>query len=256
MKTILASVGMRQPRVREPRVRQRQGGFTLVELSVAVVIGLFLLGALATIVQDNRRTFTSQNQQAQLQDSERLAMSMMTDVIQASGYFPNPLLYSASGANTFPVSGAMLQGQAMTGLYSAAAPGDSITARYATASGDGIINCTGNSNTSGGVGNYINTFNVNAANQLVCTMNGVAYPLVNGVNKLSILYGVSTQGTTNVDTYMNATQVSAALLWNSVVSASISLTFNNPLYVAGKTDQPQFFTIQRVVGIMNKAGVQ
>ena len=38
-----------------------QGGFTLVELSVATLIGLFLLGGLLTIVQDMRRTFTNQN---------------------------------------------------------------------------------------------------------------------------------------------------------------------------------------------------
>jgi type IV pilus assembly protein PilW len=52
-----------------PRRRRSQQGFTLVELSIAVLIGLFLLGGLLTLLQDMRRTFGAQNQLGQLQDS-------------------------------------------------------------------------------------------------------------------------------------------------------------------------------------------
>ena len=52
------------------------------------MIGLFLMGALLTIVQTNRRVFGDQNQLSQLQDNERMAMTMMADVIQSAGYFP------------------------------------------------------------------------------------------------------------------------------------------------------------------------
>ena len=41
----------------------------------------------------------------------------------------------------------MAAGQALTGTYNAAAPGDTITVRYATTNGDGILNCLGQSNT-------------------------------------------------------------------------------------------------------------
>src|ERR1039458_5211994 len=99
------------------RIARGQNGFTMVELVVALAIGLFLLGGLGVLVQDNKRTFSSQNQLAQLQDSERLAMTMMTDVIQAAGYFPNPTLNTAASvllAAGSP-SGALAQGQAMIG---------------------------------------------------------------------------------------------------------------------------------------------
>src|ERR1700722_20229317 len=101
-------------------LEKRQRGFTMVELMVALLIGLFLLGGLLTLVQDNRRTFSSQSQMAQLQDSERLAMSMMTDVIQQAGYFPDPTNNSAIStmlATTLPApyGGTLLAGQAMYG---------------------------------------------------------------------------------------------------------------------------------------------
>jgi hypothetical protein len=93
--------------------------------------------------------------------------------------------------------------------------------------------------------------------QLVCTMNGTQYNLVNGVTKLSILYGVKANaGATgnNVDTYMNATQVAAAGLWGSVISALVQLTFTNPMYVAANQGQPQTISIQRVMSVMNQTG--
>ena len=65
-------------------------GFTLIEILIALLIGLFLLGALLTIVQTNRAVFGNQNKLAQLQDGERMALTMMTDVIQSAGYFPDP----------------------------------------------------------------------------------------------------------------------------------------------------------------------
>jgi type IV pilus assembly protein PilW len=229
---------------------------------VALLIGLFLLGGLLTVVQDNKRTFVAQGNLSQLQDAERLAMTMMTDVVQATGYFPNPTLNTAASVlpATGSPSGALLQGQAMIGTTVVAAPGDTLTVRYATASGDGILNCTGASNTSGAVATYLNTFSVkvNAAgvSQLVCTMNGTTYPLVDNVHQLSVLYGVNTSGSgNNVNTYMSAAQVTAGGLWNNVLSLQLTVTFNNPLWVAGGTGQLQYLSFQRNVAVMSTTGI-
>ena len=88
-------------------------------------------------------------------------------------------------ASVLLAGGGMTAGQPMTGTYSAAPPGDTITSRYATNSGDGILNCTGTSNTSGAVAAYVNTFSV-VNSQLVCTLNGTQYPLVSGVTNLDV----------------------------------------------------------------------
>src|SRR5882762_8074946 len=214
------------------RIAQRQFGFTMIELMVALLIGLFLMGGLMTLLQNNRKAFSSQSVLAQLQDSERLAMTMMTGVIQQSGYFPDPTINSPSSA--LLASGSFAAGQGLTGT-----PADTITARYTTAPGDGILNCSGTSNPVGSGANatYVNQFSVvvtGGVSQLVCTNeNNVVYPLVSGVTNLSVLYGVSTSvNGTNVDTYMTAAQVTAATAWNNVISVKVTLTFTNPLYVA------------------------
>ena len=73
------------PRRRAPRDNR---GFTLLEILIALFIGLFLMVALLTIVQANRTVFGNQNQLSQMQDGERMAMTMIADVIQSAGYFP------------------------------------------------------------------------------------------------------------------------------------------------------------------------
>ncbi len=238
---------------------QAQRGFTIVELMVALLIGLFLLGGMLTLVQDNRRAFASQNQLAQLQDAERLAMTMITDVIQSAGYYPDPT--SNTAVSALPVAGTLAAGQALAGTYNAASPGDTITVRYATTTGDGILNCIGGTNTTGAVAPlmYTNIFRV-FNGQLICNLNGTDYPLVgtaaaNGIsiNKLQILYGVNNSGSgSSVDSYVNAAAVPN---WSNVISIQVTLTFNNPLYVAANQGQPQFLTFQRVIGVMNQTGI-
>jgi type IV pilus assembly protein PilW len=242
-------------------VRRGQSGFTIIELMIALLIGLFLLGGLLTIVQDNRRVFGNQNQLAQLQDNERLALTMMTDVIQMAGYFPDPTSNSAQSTMLAITTPTMVAGQAITGLSNATAPGDTITVRYTTSGSDGILSCTGTS-TTGGNFTYTNTFsvvvNASGVGQLVCTReNGVQYPLVNGVTNLTVLYGVNTTGGgNNVDTYMSAGLVNSTSNWNNVISVNIALTFTNPLYVAtAPQGQPQTFVLQRNVAVMNQTGL-
>ncbi|HME38300.1 MAG TPA: PilW family protein [Steroidobacteraceae bacterium] len=239
-------------------MRAAQRGFTLIEIMIALGIAFFLLFALLTVVQTNKTAFANQSQLAQLQDSQRMAMTLMADVIQTAGYFPDPTTNTA-GSTLIP-SGAFASAQTITGLYSAAAPGDAISVRYMTKGGDGILNCSGNSNPVGGANTlYVNQFTVvpgTSGGQLVCTMNGTAYTLVNGVSNLSVLYGVKTNLATagnNVDTYLNASQMTAAN-WSNVITVVISLTFDNPLYKAAGQGQAQFITIQRVVDLMNQSG--
>ncbi len=234
---------------------RRHRGFTLIEILIALLIGVFLLGALLTIVQANRTVFGNQNQLAQLQDSERMAMTMMSDVIQSAGYFPDPTS-NVLGTALGPVA-PFAAGQSIWGASGGGPPGDQISVRYMTAGGDGILNCSGKSNPTGGANTvYVNSFQV-VGTQLVCTMNGTPYTLVNGVTNLTVLYGVKANAAAtgnDTDTYMSAAQVTN---WGNVISALVQLTFTNPMYVASQptnnVNQPTV-SLQRVIGVMSQSG--
>jgi type IV pilus assembly protein PilW len=233
-----------------------QRGFTLVELMVTVAIALFLLYGLVTIVETVRRTSLDQQSLAQLQDQQRFAMTVLTDVIQAGGYFPDPTAWTP--ASSLPAVAPFAQGQPFFGTHNAAAPGDTIGVRYRTALNDGVINCTGGSNTAFNPSHvYTNSFSVSAAGQLQCALDGAApVPLVSGVTNLTIYFGVKRNFAItdyNVDTYLTADQMLAAD-WNNVSSVRIILTFTNPLYKGPGTGQPPTITFDRVVEVMARAG--
>jgi type IV pilus assembly protein PilW len=251
------------PGQRVTAVRQR--GFTLIELMVAIVISVFLAGGLLMMVQSTRNAFGSQQMLAQLQDNERLVMTFMAEVVESTGYFPDPLHNTNLGV--FPVVGVFnTSGQPVFGTHPAAPTGDTVTVRYGAALNDNVFNCRGLTNTT--VPNYdvfVNTFSVqpNAANPLfptlTCTVSSTAInppqviPLVNGVQKLVILYGVKLSGADTgscADTYLNATQVVAQNAWSNVCSINLTMSFTNPLNPAGPP-----IVIQRVIATMNAAGV-
>jgi type IV pilus assembly protein PilW len=250
----------------------RQQGFTLVELSVAVLIGLFLLGGLLTLVQDMRRTFGNQNQLGQLQDNERLAMTLITDVVQAGGYFPNPTLDTILTAlPQNPLYPTLQAGQAIAGTHNAAPPGDTLTVQYETALNDGVINCTGGTNTVAATRVYVNTFSADILGNLKCQLNQVpavklisptgatGSPKSGGVTNLQVLYGVKTNfavANNNADTYFNAAQMNLVpSRWNNLICVKVTLTFDNSALAKSQPGQPATINFTRVITVMSRGGV-
>lgn len=254
-------------RAAKPRaVSRRSAGYSLVELMVVMAIALFLLGGLLTIVESTRSTFTSQTALAKLQDSESLAMTLMSDVIQEGGYFPDPMTNTL--ATALPAAGAVgpapafQPGQSVAGTSGASAPGDTFSVRYMTANNDTIMNCEGGSNTTGSNVTYTNTFSVDSSGNLECTLviNGAAQSpvkLVSGVENLQVWYGVKTSPTVsdnNVDTYLTAAQMTSAD-WLDVSSVKVRITFLNPLASQGIGGSTSKY-IESVIGVMARTGVQ
>jgi len=253
-------------------------GFTLVELMVTVAIALFLLGGLLTIVQNVRRTDINQRALSQLQDAERFALTVITDVVQAGGYYPSPQNANLWQPSTALPAAALLAGalggtpgfqagQAFTGLH-VAGQADTLGVRYRTALNDGVLLCDGTTNT--GINpdhDYMNQFWVvqpaaGVPGQLWCQVDSnAAVPLVDGVVGLAIFYGVKRDfagNDYNVDTYLSADQMNAAGPnggdWANISSVRIQLTFTNPMF--GQTpNQPATLTFERIVQVMGRAGL-
>ena len=64
------------------------GGFSLIELLVAMAIGLLILGAMYGVFTLHGKAFGIQEQIAEMQETARVAMDIMTREIRMAGYDP------------------------------------------------------------------------------------------------------------------------------------------------------------------------
>jgi len=243
-----------------------QRGFTMIELLISIVIGLFLLTGLSLIFISNKISFTTQNGLAQLQNNQLFAINMMTNVIQSAGYYPNPQTNSTSSnlpANA-GVSVSITNGTSSSTLTVSYPPmgalsggsingSDSISVRSI-----GAMNCTGNTSSH----LVSSTFSVDSHNNLQCTTWDITLcpnacssnccpptqTLVTGVNGMTVLYGVS-PASDSATQYMTAAQVTTNNMWGRIMSVRLTLNFVNPLYASNK-GQSQYLQFIRVIGIM------
>lgn len=237
------------------RSARNQAGTSLVEILIAMVIALFIMSGVVVVFVNMQKTFTSQDQLAQLQDNERLALTIFTNVVQQAGYFPNPTVNTALSA--FPATGSLAAGQVISGTSGATAGTDTVTTQFATASGDGTMNCLGQTNTSGAQQVYINTLSVNANNELQCAMTLVSsgvtttVPLVSGVTGLSVLYGTDTNSNGYDDSYLTAAQVAASGYWSQVHTVQVTLTFTTQF--GNQVGQAQSTTWVQNISLKNQS---
>jgi type IV pilus assembly protein PilW len=68
--------------------RNNDTGFTLVELLIAMTIGLIILTALSSTFLMQRKIYDVQEQVAEMVQTARAAMDMMTREIRMAGYDP------------------------------------------------------------------------------------------------------------------------------------------------------------------------
>jgi len=174
----------------------RTRGYSLLELMIAITIGLFLIGGLLTLTNAMKRTTGIEDNLTLLQDNERLAINLMSDVTEFGAVAANNTSNMTAGGL------AMSAGQTILG---ATGPngGDAVTVRYESSGTDNVLNCAGQASTAA-VG-IISTFQLDGAGNLDCftttytpPATGFTTPALSvlvgggqsGVQNLSISYGV------------------------------------------------------------------
>jgi type IV pilus assembly protein PilW len=240
------------------RPRTDQRGYSIVEIMVAIAVAVFLLAGLFSVLQNTRNTSNNQTALAQLQDNERVAMSIVTETVQQAGYYPNPLGTTlAAGFPASTVTTAFSQaGQLLLGGFNTdvGGVGDFITVRYQADATNTVLNCLGKSDTVGVAHEYrFSVATVGPVTSLFCTRDAdTPIPLVNNVSNMRVYYGVDTTGAGNgVNAYIPGELMSAAN-WLNVYSVKITLTFTNPIAnQAGQAGAPPI-AFTRVIGVMSK----
>ena len=226
--------------------RARQAGFTLVEMLVAVTIGLVVLFGMTATFVNLKNTFKSQDKLGTLQDNERLALTFLTNSVNEAGYYPDPKNASTITASTAPTTapvspgGTMPAAIAIYGTPDGASPTspESLQTAYASMNTDGLLSCLGTSYTGAGTHTVRNIYYVDpTTNSLMCrvlldglgsdamTNGGTPQALVTGVSKMQVYYGLAAGGDSQVTSYVPPTSTTA---WGTVKAVRITLTFVNP----------------------------
>jgi type IV pilus assembly protein PilW len=245
--------------------RRGARGFSIVELMVAVAVSAFLLMGLFTVLQNTHKTSDNERVLAQLQDDERIAMTLFTNVIESAGYYSKALT-SGSMLSAFPTVGVFANdGQVVYGATNAY--GDTVSLRYQADPADAVVmTCQGTSPTDGLP--HTSTFSLDVKGNLQCSIDGaLPVTLISGVTALSIRYGVGSgislpNAAGTPDAYLTAADMTAVpVRWTNVYTIKITLTFKNPLVLpsgtlqAGQSATAASLKFSRIISIKSRTGV-
>jgi len=80
--------------------RENQRGFTLLELLIAMSVGLIILSAVYSVFTLQSKQFANQEVAVEMQQNARMAMDIITREIRMAGYNPSRTLTNCSGSLT------------------------------------------------------------------------------------------------------------------------------------------------------------
>lgn len=244
-----------------------QHGFSLVEIMIAMLLGIFVLGGLITVYASNQKTYLMRNESALMDENGRVALRILSRHIEHAGYS------SRSGAdvtNYIIPSGITLtqeicsDGQT-TNIKKTSTIHSSQDGKNSKSDSIGIafeaddllrMDCNGlelpslcdvDKAPSTKAAYVYSSFLVDKNNEkdntgkaipiLYCagSRHSNKQPLAQGVENIQFLYGVATKGDF-VDRYMSATDINTAgggdELWNKILSVRIGVLVRSlePVY--------------------------
>jgi type IV pilus assembly protein PilW len=217
-------------------------GFSLIELLVGMVIGLFLLLGLSTYFVQSKQTFAYQKSQINQQEHERILAILMGRSVHQAGYSPVNTNRLTGQEIVFPAAGTYAAGQFIAGtqathdvtvngqVAAVTYPDDTLSVRYI---GDpSLARCDGTVPATDVL--VADTVSVDGV-QFICDIDGATQtPLFGGVNVplsqqirvlgMAVTYGVDTDADTNVDSIVRAGGVTD---WTQVRIAELEIHFQS-----------------------------
>ena len=89
------------------QLRRRQAGLSLLELMIAIAIGLFLLVGLVSVFATSNRNYLELSRSQQQIENGRFATTLLSDDIGQAGYYGQyPIAVAAPGAMPNPCEAA------------------------------------------------------------------------------------------------------------------------------------------------------
>ena len=224
-------------------LHQQQQGFTLVEIMVAITIGLVMVAGILQISLANKESARLQRNMGYVQQNIRTAMDLLARDIQQAGFYDksnpaSPVTNAPAPITPFvnvvaPTAVTTAAVTADGGITAGVSNNDQITLTYQVST-ETPDDCLGTAPTAATApafapgGLFVRNHYFVANQRLMCRgNNGIAQPLVEGVESLQILYGVNTDGDPrSANRYVQAHEVATGgLTMADVVSVRLGLRF-------------------------------
>jgi len=250
---------------------RKQLGLSLIELLIAMFIGLFLLAGISSSYIYSKKSSIYNDQFSMLEDNGRLALEIMSKTIQLTGYSTNkavpllpnkfilskPVSTTCSGSDNSVINTNFPDDSTID----SAADGDRIGVIY-LGNSEITTDCSGETlpdscqigsanTTNSEAAQIFSTFYLldNAKNELICvgSRDTEELAIAEGVENMQIMYGINTDDSPDrsVERYVNANDIAG--LWNNVTSVQIALLVRSEKEVLDTAESKKFTLLDEEV---------
>ena len=161
-------------------LKNKEQGFTLVELVIGLAISLILMGVAVSIFNVQRKSYSLQEQVTEMQQNVRATMDMMVREIRMAGYDPTASGFVGIGTNTTTLLQILAD---LDGNGTSTDTNEDITYRYYNAS-DATYPRQIKRNTGGGFQPF--SENIDGCDFLYYDGNGIATTTASSIRQIRI----------------------------------------------------------------------
>ena len=245
-----------------------QGGYSLIELLIAMMIGLFLLLGIGSAYLNSIKGQITRDQYSLLQDNARLVLDSMTKVIEHTGYQAdrimledkfitgavpnnacianNTLLNSAFGTTRDDDTGNRFTGDRIGIVYLGSTKfnsdcGGVVNALPACQVGHQAFKKSGNTVDLARIYNAFYIDNTDGHGELKCigSLAKGEHIIADNIENMQITYGIDTNGDGVVNRYADATSIASGD-WNTPISVQIAVLVKSKKKVKNQAEKKSY----------------
>jgi type IV pilus assembly protein PilW len=251
---------------------RRQRGMSLVELLVAMAIGLVITVVIANLFIGTKQTYRTQDDLSRMQENLRFAFQVIGRTVRQAGYRAD---WHRTMEYVYGVGLSPIDGTNATGVNNS----DTIIVRFqGSGTGTSAVNCVSTNSCAGADGRVLDCLGnrvdrqmgpgtglnityvenrievrnggANGGPALFCSINqGVSWTeIVPDIEDMQVLYGEKT-GPIAVDRYLAAGTVGLSMV--QVLNLRVALLHRSPNLSAGEVNTRQYNLLGTVVGPFN-----
>jgi type IV pilus assembly protein PilW len=260
-------------------LRKNNAGFSLVELMIAMMLGLFLMAGIIQLFIGSTQTYSVVTSQSQSQESGRFGLFFLTRSLRHTGYWGEIGVKKQFNAHEMFEQDAVVSGSNDDASTPEVQNGtDELYVRMTGAEDGNMQNCLGESLTQDkiAIDHYFigipqgnekasslfcasQTYNINTTTYEITIPDPSnpaitnIQPLLNGIENMQILYGISSSNEAGIATtaYLSANNIPANK-WNTIQSIKVALLSTSNESTSGIINNQTYTLLDQTVTVNDK----